>query len=267
MIKKRLLTVKSVLILLLFLSPSFAFDHSELRNVLDANVDKNGFVNYYGIRIAKGGDIHEYISFLEIAKIKKYKPNEKLAFWVNAYNAHLIRLILARTDLKTLKDEKTLFKQRFRVANRKTSLSSIFNRVLRSDPEKGGPVEGVSLLKFDPRSHFLICKGSIGSPKLNVSPYKPTGIEAQLKDKSSRFVNDPANIRLEDGILHVSELFKWYESDFGGPEGVIDFITKHLDPKKRPDAKEISATLKSDYPHSVTFHFNWMVNDVKNKKK
>src|SRR5688572_4092749 len=80
-------------------------EHKAWEGVLKANVSPDGYVDYDAIRINKGGDIHEYIAFLEDADLSKCSEAEKLAFWINAYNAHFVRLILARPQLKSVSED------------------------------------------------------------------------------------------------------------------------------------------------------------------
>ena len=115
--------------------------------ILKANVDNEGFVDYDSIRINKGGDLYQFISFVETADLSKCSEAEKTAFWVNAYNAHMIRMVLARSQMKQVSEDFKLFGEKFKVANQKLSLNDIEHRVLRSNAKKGGPIEGLSIKK------------------------------------------------------------------------------------------------------------------------
>ena len=81
--------------------------------ILKANVDNEGFVDYDSIRINKGGDLYQFISFVETADLSKCSEAEKTAFWVNAYNAHMIRMVLARSQMKQVSEDFKLFGEKF----------------------------------------------------------------------------------------------------------------------------------------------------------
>src|SRR6185436_16964119 len=96
-----------------------------LDGVLKANVDKDGFVDYAGIRTNKGGDLYQYITMIETADLTGCSDSEKLAFWLNAYNAHMIRLILARPAMKNSNENPAMLDEKFKVQKRQMSLNDI----------------------------------------------------------------------------------------------------------------------------------------------
>ena len=235
--------------------------------IVKVNVDKEGYVNYDAVRINKGGDLYEFISFIEDADIKGCNDNDRLAFWINAYNAHMVRLVLARIHLKSIDEDFALFGEKFKVAGHKLSLNDIEHRVLRSSTKHGGPIEGVSLAKFEPRVHFALVSGALGSPNLHNRAYQGATLESMLQAAAVNFVNSPKHVRLDGGTLYVSSLFRWYAEDFardGGP-GAGAFIAGLLDPKLRPDAPAIIEKLKTDFPELTQFRYDWTLNTAKNK--
>jgi hypothetical protein len=241
-------------------------DHSKFDKILKSNVDTDGFVDYEGIRVNKGGDLYEYIAFLEDADMKMCSEVEREAFWINAYNAHAIRLVLARKDLKTISDDFKLFGEKFRVAKVNLSLNDIEHRVIRSSAKKGGPIEGVSLTNFDPRIHFALVCAAIDCPRLLNKAYQARNIEETLQSNAVNFANNPKHLRLEEGQLVVSSLMRWYGEDFDKLGGVKKYLQSLTDPALRPDANDIDAKLETDFPDNTKFKYDWTLNSVKNKK-
>ncbi len=236
-----------------------------LDGVLKTNVDKDGYLDYDAVRVNKGGDILQYITFLETVNIKTCSDNERLAFWINSYNAHAIRLALARPQLNDLSQDFKLFGEKFKLANNQLSLNEIEHRILRAAAKNGGPIEGLSMSEFDPRLHFALSFGAIGAPTPRKKAVTAPTLEPFLQEAAVAFVNSPRNIWIEDNTLYVSSLFRWYAEDFQKVGGAGAFITSLLDPKLRADAPQIIEKLKTDFPELTQFRFDWRLNSVKNK--
>jgi len=261
MIKKTLLTFFLMgFIALPVLSE--CFDHSTWNNILSENVDENGLVNYQGVKINKGGNLYEYLTYLEIANLSNCTQDEKLAFWVNAYNANVFRFVTSKSDIASVKEIEPMFSKRIYMANQKVSLNTILDRILRSDSKKGGPIKGVSIKKLDPRIHFVLVKGAVGYPKLARKALTSKNIEAQLHEAALKFAYDPRNFQVKSDILILSGVLKWYGEDFDVFGGVVNYFAKIMDPKKRKDAPQILEKLKSDYPDKAFYEFDWSLNQI-----
>lgn len=243
-------------------------EHKTFDGILRANVDSNGYVDYDAIRINKGGDLYEYIAFLESADLSQCNEKEQLAFWINAYNAHMIRLILARPQMKSVSEDFKMFGETFMVAKHHLTLNEIEHRILRSSPKNGGPIEGVSLPKEDPRIQFALANGAIDGPALMNRAYAPATIEDQLQTAASNFANDPRHLRIENGKLVLSSLMKWYADDFKALGGVGPYLATLTDKARRDDEKDVDAKLTApDFPAGVDFRYDWTLNSRQNKPK
>lgn len=264
MLKKSLV---AGLILFAFGSLAHALCSSPLvwDGIVKTNVDKDGYVNYDNIRINKGGDLYEFISSIESADLKSCTETEKLAFWINAYNAHIVRMILARPQLKKISEDFSLLDEKFRVARISISLNDIEGRIIRSNLKKGGPIDNFSIKTPDPRAAFAIVPGAIDSPRLLNRAYQGATLDAALQAAAVAFANNPKYLRIEDGKLVSSNLLKWYEEDFQAKGGVATYFSKLLDPKLRRDAGEVDKKLVSDFPAKTDFRYDWTINSARNK--
>jgi len=234
--------------------------------ILKANVDSEGFVDYDAIRINKGGDLYEYIAFLEDADISACSDAEKTAFWINAYNAHMIRLILARPQMKIMSEDFKLFGEKFKIAKHDLSLNDIEHRVLRG--KKGTPLPALSPSKFDPRVHFALVWGAFDSPRLLNRAYNSTALEDQLQAAAVNFANTPKYVRVENDKLLLPLMLKWYADDFQPVGGVATYLTALTDVGSRQDEKVVDEKLTApDFPANTEFHFDWTVNTKLNKRK
>jgi hypothetical protein len=78
----------------------------------------------------------------------------------------------------------------------------------------------------DERIHFALNCAGRSCPPIQV--YTPENIDQQLHIAARNFVNTDLQIE-KSGYAHISAIFKWFSDDFGGQQGVIDFLLQHLD--------------------------------------
>lgn len=265
--------MKGVGVLLLFFIGAVSsvraacFDHAALDGILKANVDQEGFVDYESIRAKKGGDLSLYLSALEGANVGSCTEDEKLAFWINAYNAHMIQKVLDRPELKKVSEDFKLFDEKVRVASVPVSLNEIEHRIIRADNKKGRVIPGVSLKDLDPRIHFALVCAAIDCPKLINRAYEAATIDRQLQANAVHFANSPKHLRIEEGKLVASSLLKWYGEDFKKWGGAGPYLASLTDPAKRSDEKEVDEKLTTVFPDKTDFRYDWTLNDVRNKTR
>jgi len=183
-----------------------AVDHSVYADLLKKYV-KDGVVNYRGFK-EEESRLDGYLKVLEKTDSKNLNRNEQFAFYINAYNAWTIKLILSKyPDIKSIKNLGTLFqspweKRICRIDGKGLSLDEIEHKILR-------PVFK------DPRVHFALNCASKGCPSLISEPYTGSHLGRQLDTSAQRFIHDPQKNYLQNETLFVSSIFKWYAQDFG----------------------------------------------------
>lgn len=234
--------------------------------ILKAYVDKDGYVDYAALAAGKSGDLNKYLASLEKVDLSKCSKPEKMAFWINAYNAHMVNQVLKRPKMKKVSEDFGLFDERMKVAKLEVSLNDIEHRILRSDPNRRGPIEDVSLSTLDPRIHFALVCAALDCPKLLDRAYVASDLEEVLQENAVSFANNPKHLRVEKGKLIVSALMKWYAEDFERLGGAKDYLISLVNSERRPDAAEIISKLKTDFPDKVQFQYDWTLNSVHNKK-
>lgn len=177
----------------------------------------NGAVDYQGLK-KEEGKLDRYLKVLEEADTKALPRKERFAFYINAYNAWTIRLILsAYPGIKSIKDLGTLFKSPWkkkiaRIDGDVITLDNIEHDILRP--------------RFkDPRIHFAVNCASKSCPPLRSEPYRGDVLDQQLTEMTKAFINDPERNRLQGNTLYVSSIFKWYSEDFN--EDIVGFFTKY----------------------------------------
>ena len=147
---------------------------------------------------------------------------ERLAFYINAYNILAIKVVLDHWPLKSIRDAgnwlNPVWKKPTGVISGKIfSLDEIEHEILRTMSE--------------PRIHFAIVCASISCPDLSTEPFTAVKLDAQLNDQVNRFLANPAKGKQKTakGIL-ASKIFDWFEDDFKSSGGVAAFIHNY-----RPD--------------------------------
>lgn len=166
---------------------------------------------------------------------------EQLAFWINLYNALVIDGVIANEVTQTVGATSlgllTFFrKTAYDVGGLRMSCDDIEHGVLRGN--RGHPMlPGAQFSSTDPRLdwvvdpreariHFALNCASRSCPPIQV--YTAEQLDAQLDLAARNFVNSDLEIDLDRNEVYLSTIFNWFESDFGGREGVIDFLIDHL---------------------------------------
>ena len=190
---------------------SEGLDHSAWTLLLQENVTEDGFVDYPGFMKRKA-ELEKYLNYLgKNEPSARQSKNEKLAFYINLYNAATVHLILENYPLKSIKDiDNPWGKNRIRLGNDMVSLSKIEFGILRKMNE--------------PRIHFAINCASYSCPKLMNKAYTSKGMELQLQQATMSFINDKTKNQISKKELNLSPIFKWYRGDFMQKRSLISFL-------------------------------------------
>ena len=225
------------------LSSYEAFD-----SILKEYVDSDGNVNYKGI-LENPYNFNQYFEFIE--KIspnshpKYFKTNnEKMAYWINTYNALIIKLMIENPgkDILNISMGHAIWLTKFRVGDEKISLYKIEHQILKK--------------MNDPRIHFAINCGSKSCPPLGRRIFLPETLDAQLEERTISFINNNSNVYIDydSNTIFLNKIFKWYKKDF---KNVKKYLLKYLDtPINYSDIKKF----KIKY-----YDYDWSSNDLRNQ--
>ena len=199
-----------------------SFDHSYAtynsllnRYVKNARVNYEGFIN----SIAKFETFLRTLGSVDENVFESWTEEQRLAFWINAYNAFTIKAIIDHYPIKRsftlvgifyapsdsiLQIKGVWTKLQFRALGNMVTLDEIEHQILRK--------------KFnEPRIHMAINCASISCPDLRNEAYTPEKLEEQLADASINFVNNPDKgvyVNEQSGKVKLSKIFKWFGDDF-----------------------------------------------------
>ncbi|WP_051463255.1 MGH1-like glycoside hydrolase domain-containing protein [Deferrisoma camini] len=199
-----------------------------------------GVVDYEGISASP-----EYGAYRALTRsLDSFDPaalaarTERLAFWINLYNALVIDGIVARRIRGSVREVPEFFSHTgYRIGGRFYSADDIEHGVLRGNQRpwrrarrpfgRGDPRRAFAISPLDPRIHFaLVCGSRSCAP---VRFYDPGRIDAQLDEAARGFVNSSEVLVLpERGRILLSEIFRWYARDFGGRPGIVGFLLRYL---------------------------------------
>jgi hypothetical protein len=212
--------------------PADKVDHGLYGDLLGKYV-KNGVVDYRGFKNEEA-HLDQYLRILEKADTKTLPRNGQFAFYINAYNAWTIKLILGGyPGIESIKDLGSLFKSPW-----KKKIARIDGDILTLDNIE----HDILRPRFnDPRIHFAVNCASKSCPPLMSEPYLGDVLDRQLTEMTRAFINDRAYNRIEGSTLYVSSIFKWYSEDFNND--TVGFFMKYaegeLEEKLQKQAKEI----------------------------
>lgn len=234
-----------------------AFDHSAWDRVLKAHVNNVGEVDYAALK-ANRGDLDKYIQQLAESSPASH-PNRfpakshALAWWMNAYNAYVMRGVVDRWPTKSVRDLGTLYgffrRKDYVAGGTKISLLHLENEIIRKQYN-------------EPRIHFGIVCASISCPILGKEAFTGDNLERLLDRQTRQFVNERRNVSIDPAANQVtlSAIFDWYKKDFG-PESIKDkdrllgYIRPWLNAGRR---KELEALRN---PALKFYDYDWSIND------
>ena len=240
------------------------FNHSAFDAILQHYVGSDGFVDYGEIRENAASGLESYLEQLKDVDLAGWQKNERLAFWINAYNAIAMEAIVRRPKLKKISDDFDFMNEPVRVGGRNVSMNDIKFRVLlnRTNPDnKKGPIDGVSIDPPDPRALFALSCGAVGDAPLRNSAYTDDNVDTALEIAAKNYVNSQDHVALDNGHLVLSRLFRSHRRDFESLGGVAAYISSLIDPDRRSDAEYVKGLLKTNLDKTV-YQFDWTVDDV-----
>ena len=210
------------------ISKRFISIHQLWDELLEKHVSSKGNVNYKSFKI-EHKKLLDYIYVLNLAKsneaFQSFTKEEELAYWINAYNAMTLDLILRHYPIKSIKDIKNPWEQRYwKLGEKWYNLDEIEHQVLRKMDE--------------PRIHFAIVCASYSCPKLQNEAFTSEGLEQQLTKATKEFLNDSERNSISENNIELSKIFKWFSKDFEQNGSLIDFLNLYSDIKISDKAKK-----------------------------
>ena len=221
--------------------------HEFWDQVLMKYVDPSGRVNYQGLK-ENPKILLDYLELLRFNRPNEMRWNKKqrLAYWINLYNAFTLKLIIDHYPLESIKDIGSTIQIPFinspwdietiDFGDEKISLNYVEHQILRK--------------RFsEPRIHFAINCASVSCPALRNEAYVAFKIDEQLKDQAPRFLNDPSKNVITPERLRLSKIFQWFSEDFNDPQTLYENLSLW------------SGIPINDYATSQFIDYDWSLNE------
>jgi hypothetical protein len=190
-------------------------DHRIWEGVLQQYVSEDGAVNYK--KLAKNDkDLNAYLK--ELANqppLDSWSRDEELAYWINAYNAFTVKLIVDNYPLKSIRDlnDGNPWDVKWIKLGRQTySLNQIEHDIIR--PRYN-----------EPRIHFAVNCAAQSCPPLLNHAWTADNLEQYLEQQTQAFINNEAYNTISPKSLELSQIFNWYGEDFDDVKAFVDRYT------------------------------------------
>lgn len=224
-------------------------DYSLFTQVLHDHV-KNGAVNYKGIKADT-----RFADFIEL--LKKTDPHtisqkNRLAFWINVYNAFVLKIVADQYPIKSIMSKtayalgKSNFQKKLVAINGISySLNDVENDIIRP--------------MGDPRIHFAINCAAKSCPPLRAEAFEASRLGEQLDEQTRQFLTNAEQNSFDfaKNEATVSKIFDWFQEDFKKyAAGVPEFISRYLPPELGKQLLAVGKTFK------IKHHdYNWDLNE------
>ncbi|MBI2835779.1 MAG: DUF547 domain-containing protein [Acidobacteria bacterium] len=247
------------------------FPHTLLDDVLDLYV-RDGLVYYLALKRDRA-KLDRYITSLDVAAATygQWSKPEKEAFWINAYNAFVLRAVIDHYPIRGTGPNYP--------ANSIRQIPGAFDKLPHLAAGRTvtlDVIEKTILPEFkDPRLHLALGRGALGSGRLRSEAYTAARLESQLTDVAREFATRPAYILIDAmaNRIAVSPIIGWHDAEFtaayaAGDGGGSRFASRSpieraiialLEPHLLPTEREFLQKNEFEVRYQA---FNWRLNDL-----
>jgi Protein of unknown function, DUF547 len=223
-------------------------------DLLHRYVDDFGRVNYRRWKAESADVLKQWLETLADVDLETMtNVDERLALWLNAYNAIAISQVLEVYPIESIRPKVLgipnwlafldfFTRSTSTIAGKKYSLNQIEHGILRQE-------------FAEPRIHFALVCASVGCPMLRRGAYFLESVRTQMEADAKRFIRNPDKVRYDAGkkTLYLSKIFEWYGEDFVKAAGsVTAYVGGYLGPDVAVD----------DGWAIVFLPYNWNLNQV-----
>lgn len=213
-----------------------AFSHDAWNKLAQKHISSTGKVNYKGFKT----DIAEFDAYLKSLSENPVQSSwsraKKMAYWINAYNAYTIKLIVDNYPVKSitnLEGGKPWDKKWIKLGDKTYSLNNIEHDILRPKYK-------------DARIHFAVNCAAKSCPPVWNKAWTEQNLEGRLERAAKSFINNEKYNKIGAKEVAISKIFDWYKEDFGK---IVDYLNQYADTKINDGAE-------------VTYkEYNWALNE------
>ncbi|MDH3727734.1 MAG: DUF547 domain-containing protein [Myxococcales bacterium] len=191
----------------------------------------------------------------------------RTAFWINIYNVLAIHGVLALEIRESVMEVPSFFGTvAYDIGGFVLTLDEIENGVLRRNaphPATGAspfspddPRLSLCPSRVDPRIHAALVCASTSCPP--VAFYDAAKLDMQLELAASGYI--AADVEVDDSkrVVRLPITFRYYQSDFGGYDGIRAFLLRHSTAEQRDSLRvAFKAGFGFDY-----HRYDWSLNSI-----
>jgi hypothetical protein len=218
-------------------------DHAAWDSLLARFVDAEGRVAYRELAATGRGTLDGYLRTLASARPDTWPRADQIAFWLNAYNAVIVKAVLEGYTAESVVARYRLFSRYTQpVAGRASTPDHIEKRILRAFGE--------------PRTHFALICASSSCPRLRRRAWRGDTLDRDLDEEAERFVRDPRRNEILPGApdVRLSMIFRWYREDFGGTDDAVrGWVARYA-------AEPARRYLTEERPRLDYLEYDWALN-------
>lgn len=235
--------------------------------LLDMNV-RDGFVYYRALK-SEQAKLNGFVMSLASASLDTASPQEQAAFWINAYNALVLKTVVDHYPIAQRSREYPAGSIRQIPGAFERTTHRVAGRTLTLDQ-----IEQTVLPAFhDPRVFFALGRGAVGSGRLRSEAYVPEKLEAQLSEIAAECASRSVCVQVDSGanVMRVSSIFSWRRNEFTAAyaeKATVGFaerspieraVLAFIDPRMLSGEREFlnRNTFRMEY-----LPFDWALNDL-----
>ena len=202
--------------------------------------DADGAARDYGVLCtsAEQARVARAIGDLAGFDFKRVRIPAQTAFWLNVFNAVVLRDVAELAQAASVRDVEAFFaKPRVRIAGYGYSLDDIEHGLLRGNVPKfgasrapmarGDPRLAYTPLAYDERMHFGLYSAGRSSPALRV--FDGGRLDDDLEDATERYLRREVRVEQDGALVILPRQLFWYREDFGGEKEALGFALGRLD--------------------------------------
>lgn len=201
--------------------------HAPFSSLLKAHV-RHGLVDYDAFD--KAPEFPTYLQALATARIDRMTTADRLAYWINVYNAYTIALINKHKERESIRNinmflglvkGKGPWKEEIvRAAGRTLTLDEVEHKIIRVEFK-------------EPRIHMALVCAALSCPPLRAEAFEGARLNEQLHDQTRTFLRERQTenrLDLGNSVIHLSPIFDWYRDDFGKTDAaILRFVAPYFD--------------------------------------
>ena len=186
---------------------TFTVDHSVFDVILQQYVDEQGRVDYAALKSEE--TLASYLDHLEGVPTSELATNEAVAYWINAYNAYTLKLIVDNFPVGSIREITPLRIKGLSLAIPKINspfeykIAHIDGEVFSLDDIE----HGILRKRYEePRIHFALVCASVSCPDLRREAYTGADLDHQLEEQARSFLTDTSKNVIKSVQQHALSL-------------------------------------------------------------